>query len=69
MVNLRREIIANGINDFNYTPQRDEVTKIKFLGGDNVNYLRIYMKVDGQPMISDVQMSDSVANLKSLPLY
>ena len=34
VINLRREIIANGINDFNYTPQRDEVSRIRFMGGD-----------------------------------
>ena len=54
MINLRREIIANGINDFNFTPQRDSVREIKFLGGDQETHLRIYMVVDGVEFISDV---------------
>ena len=46
-INLRREIIANGINDFNFTPQRDKVTKLCFLGEERSTHLRIFMVVDG----------------------
>jgi hypothetical protein len=50
VVNLRREIIANSINDFNFTPQRDRVTRLRFLGGEDhePTHLRIYMVVDGK---------------------
>ena len=68
-INLRREIIANGINDFNYTPQRDAVREIKFLGGNDETHLRVYMKVDGVDFISDVQLSDSVADLRQRDRY
>lgn len=56
-INLRREIIANGINDFNFTPQRDSVTRIKFIEAgedEEPTHLRIYMIVDGRDFYSDV---------------
>ena len=69
-INLRREIIANGISTFNFTPQRDKVTKMKFLGdGDEPTHLRIFMVIDGTDQISDVQLSDHVATLSSQRAY
>ena len=58
MINLRREIIANGINDFNYTPGRDKVREIKFLYDEAgvETHLRVYMIVDGTNFISDVRL-------------
>lgn len=68
-INLRREIIANGVNDFNFTPVRDQVSKIKLIGGDEATHLRIYMQVDGREFVSDVQLSDSVAHLRQEDKY
>lgn len=68
-INLRREIIANGVVDFNYTPGRDSVRSFRFLGGDNETHLRVYMVIDGEDFISDVQLSDGVSSLKKLARY
>ena len=72
-INLRREIIANGVSTFNFTPQRDRVTKMKFYGNatpeDEPTHLRIYMHVDGNDQISDVQLSDHVSTLRVQKLY
>ncbi len=70
-INLRREIIACGINDFNFTPMRDSVTKMKFLGDEEPSHLRIYMVIDGQDYFSDVKLgeADNVATLKRVEKY
>ena len=47
MINLRREVIANGIDNFGFSPGRDIVKEIKFVGGDEPTHLRIFMLVDG----------------------
>ena len=41
MINLRREVIANGVDNFGFQPGRDVVKQIKFLGGDSPTHLRI----------------------------
>lgn len=66
---MRREIMANGVMDFNFTPGRDSVTKIKFLGGDEDTHLRVYLTVEGKTYISDIKLSDSVATLKPHDRY
>ena len=68
-INLRREIIANGILDFPFTPGRDIVRKIKFIGGDQETHLRVYMIVNGKEFVSNVQLSDSVADLRQEDKY
>ena len=69
-MNLRREIIANGISTFNFTPQRDKVTRMKFIGDqEEPTVLRIFMLIDGNDQISDVQLSDHVANLNNQKRY
>jgi len=44
---LRRELIANGCNDFDFTTGRDSVNQLRFVGGDNPTHLKVYMTVHG----------------------
>ena len=56
--------MANGVIDFDYTPQRDSVQKIKFLGREKATHLRVYLTVNGQKHVSDINLSDGVATYK-----
>lgn len=42
---------------------------LRFVGGDNPTHLKIFMTVHGENMVATVKLSDSVSDLKSLPLY
>lgn len=61
------------MSTFNFTPQRDRVTRMKFYGNaspeDEPTHLRIYMHVDGNDLVSDVQLSDHVSTLNNQKLY
>lgn len=67
-INLRREVIANGINDFNFTPQRDKVLRMRFMADEeeNTTHLRIYMHVNGEDSYSDVNLADHVSILRRI---
>ena len=74
MINLRREVIANSINDFNFTPQRDKVLRMRFLHDEeegHATHLRIFMNVDGEDAYSDVKLAegDHVATLERTSRY
>lgn len=68
-INLRREIIANGYDEFNYTPGRDRVTEIRFIGGDSPSHLRVYMMIEDKSFVSDVKLVDNVSDWRPQDLY
>ena len=68
-INLRRELIANGVNNFDFTPSRDTIRKIRLIGGDSCTHLRIYITLNGEDMVSNVNLSDSVSDLAPYTAY
>lgn len=68
-VHLRRELIANGVNNFDFTPGRDSVNRLKLVGEEKVTHLKIYMTVHGEEFVANVKLLDNVSELVSVPKY
>ena len=69
-IDLRRELIAVGINDFDFTPGRDVIQRIRFIGGDNPTHFKIYMQMHGNEYFtSTVKLADGVSDWKQQSRY
>lgn len=70
-VNLRREIIANGGQEFGFTPSRDKVTEIKLVADadGNVTHMKVFMKVAQDFFMATVDLADNVTELRQIEQY
>ena len=68
-VNLKRELQANGVNNFDFVMGRDSVHRIKIVGGDRPTHLRVYLTVNGKDKIANIKLTDGVADLAELVPY
>lgn len=68
-IHLRKELITAGVNDFDFTPSRDSVNSLRFVGGDDATHLKIYMTVRGEEYMSTVKLNDMRSDLVQQPKY
>ena len=60
---------ASHVQGFEFVPQRDEVLKIKFIGGDRPSHLRVYMVIGGVNMVANAKLDHSHADLQHFESY
>lgn len=54
---------------FKFVPQRDQVYKLKFLGGDEPTHLRIYMTINGEKFIADARLNQTESTFSKFQDY
>ena len=57
------------VEGFQFVPQRDQIYKLKFVGGDAPSHLRIYMIIGGEKFVANAALNNSEASFAPYQNY
>ena len=65
--NLGQSVNSPDFSD--YDSQRDQIEKLRFIGGETPTHLRVYLRINGKAYISDVKLTSGAADFRAQERY